>query len=126
MKTLLLKLVLFTAMIAGSPVYAQSGNSTTESEKASFTPEKPADVPDKVWEQFIASIFTEDECRNWSAETALLAPHLNEKQIANLVEAFFPHKTIHIFEKYKNRKGVDGCKKDDRFVCVIIDCDQPK
>ncbi|MDP2187732.1 MAG: hypothetical protein Q8J69_03515 [Sphingobacteriaceae bacterium] len=82
---------------------------------------KPAAVPQAQWDKFTASIsFT---CEQWGAEIGFLTPFLVEKEILALVKEMAGRATAEVFVGYKSLADREGCKMNDRFVCVIKECE---
>jgi hypothetical protein len=82
---------------------------------------KPAAVPQANWDKFTASIsFT---CEQWGAEIGFLTPFLVEKEILALVKQIAGPATLEVFTGYKSLPTTGGCKLNERFVCVIKECE---
>lgn len=122
MKPILTTIVLILAFAlqnAAAQIHESPSNDKQISN--SLQSNKPASVPQAQWDKFTASIsFT---CEQWGAEIGYLTPFLVEKEILDLVKQIAGPATLEVFTGYKSLPDRGGCKINERFVCVIKECE---
>lgn len=82
-------------------------------------PQKPAEIPELAWQDFLNSVDFSAKHLNWTAKTDHISPYLNKLAIDKLIQTFFPNQKVEIFHDYTN--SGQGCKAKEGYVCVVID-----
>lgn len=118
MKSILFSLTFSFCLLAQTALTQESSSPQVHT---SLQNAKPEAVPQAQWDKFTAGIsFT---CEQWGAEIGFLTPFLVEKEILTLVKQMVGPATLEIFTGYKSLPARGGCKLNERFVCVIRECE---
>lgn len=122
MKPILTTIVLILAFaLQNAAAQVQESPDNDKHVASALQSNKPASVPQANWDEFTASIsFT---CEQWGAEIGFLTPFLVEKEILALVKQIAGPATLEVFTGYKSLPDRGGCKINERFVCVIKECE---